>query len=151
MLAVDVNRDGLSRSESAGCETLAGDLTDPEVRARIADWAEGANYLVNSAGVIMIKPIFELTVEDWRRVQTVNAEAMFFLCQKVGPRLSPGRRDRQSLVEFGQARDDRRSRGLCGVQDHDPLDHPLLRLCARLATGEGQRHPAGHCRYADAG
>jgi NAD(P)-dependent dehydrogenase (short-subunit alcohol dehydrogenase family) len=58
--------------------------------ARLADWAEGANYLVKSAGVIMIKPIFELTVEDWRRVQTVNAEATFFLCQQVGQRLIPG-------------------------------------------------------------
>jgi NAD(P)-dependent dehydrogenase (short-subunit alcohol dehydrogenase family) len=90
VLAVDISRGSLSQLESAGCETLAGDVTDPEVRARLADWAEGANYLVNSAGVIMIKPIFELTVEDWHRVQTVNAEATFFLCQQVGRRLIPG-------------------------------------------------------------
>jgi NAD(P)-dependent dehydrogenase (short-subunit alcohol dehydrogenase family) len=90
VLAVDINRGSLSQLESAGRETLAGDVTDPEVRARLADWAEGANYLVNSAGVIMIKPIFELTVEDRRRVQTVNAEATFLLCQQVGPRLIPG-------------------------------------------------------------
>ena len=62
----------------------------PQARAKLADWADGANYLVNSAGVILIKPIFELTVEDWRRVQDVNAEATFFLCQKIGPRLAPG-------------------------------------------------------------
>ncbi|HLW91038.1 MAG TPA: SDR family oxidoreductase [Roseiarcus sp.] len=90
VLAVDVNAGGLSDLERGGCETLVGDLTDGEVRARVADWAEAANYLVNAAGVIMIKPIFELTVDDWRRVQTINAEATFFLCQKVGPRLSPG-------------------------------------------------------------
>src|SRR5262249_50729282 len=63
-------------------------ITDPEARARVADWADGANYLVNSAGVIIIKPIFEVTVEDWRRVQTVNAEATFFLCQEIGPKLA---------------------------------------------------------------
>jgi NAD(P)-dependent dehydrogenase (short-subunit alcohol dehydrogenase family) len=90
VLAVDINRASLGELEKAGCETIAGDVTDPEVRVSLADWAEGANYLVNSAGVIMIKPIFELTVEDWRRVQTVNAEATFFLCQKIGPRLIPG-------------------------------------------------------------
>ena len=56
----------------------------------MADWADGAHYLVNSAGVIVIKPIFEVTVEDWRRVQAVNAEATFFLCQQIGPRLKPG-------------------------------------------------------------
>jgi NAD(P)-dependent dehydrogenase (short-subunit alcohol dehydrogenase family) len=89
VLAVDINRDGLSRFQEDGCETLAADITDPAARANLADWA-GANYLVNAAGVILIKPIFELTIEDWRRVQAVNAEATFFLCQEIGPRLSPG-------------------------------------------------------------
>ncbi len=31
-----------------------------------------------------------MTVEDWRTIQTVNAEAVFFLCQQIGPRLNPG-------------------------------------------------------------
>lgn len=90
VLAVDINREGLGDLEKAGCETLEADITDPQARARLADWAEGANYLVNCAGVILIKSIFELTIEDWRRVQGVNAEATFFLCQKIGPRLTPG-------------------------------------------------------------
>jgi NAD(P)-dependent dehydrogenase (short-subunit alcohol dehydrogenase family) len=90
VLAVDINRDGLSDLKKAGCETFEADVTDPQARAKLADWAEGANYLVNSAGVILIKPIFELTVDDWRRVQAVNAEATFFLCQKIGPRLAAG-------------------------------------------------------------
>ena len=90
MLAVDIDCEGLGRFKEKGCETLVADITDPEARAKVADWAEGANYLVNSAGVILIKPIFELTLDDWRRVQAVNAEATFFLCQKVGPRLTPG-------------------------------------------------------------
>jgi NAD(P)-dependent dehydrogenase (short-subunit alcohol dehydrogenase family) len=90
VLAVDAKADGLAELGGADCETLVADVTDPAARAKIADWADGARYLVNSAGVIIIKPIFELTVEDWRRAQTVNAEATFFLCQKVGPRLAPG-------------------------------------------------------------
>ncbi len=90
VLAVDVNRSGLADLEGVSCKALAGDLTESAVRARVADWAEGADYLVNAAGIIMIKPIFDLTVEDWRRVQTINAEATFFLCQKIGPRLNPG-------------------------------------------------------------
>jgi NAD(P)-dependent dehydrogenase (short-subunit alcohol dehydrogenase family) len=89
-LAIDINRARLSELESAGCETLVADITDPEARARVADRAEGAHYLVNSAGIILIKPIFQVTVEDWRRVQAVNAEATFFLCQQIGPRLDPG-------------------------------------------------------------
>ncbi len=90
VLAVDINGKSLEHFDGDGCETLAADITDPAVREQLADRAAGANYLVNSAGVILIKPIFELTVEDWRRVQTINAEATFFLCQKIGPRLAPG-------------------------------------------------------------
>jgi NAD(P)-dependent dehydrogenase (short-subunit alcohol dehydrogenase family) len=90
VLAVDINRDGLADLRGPHCELLAGDVSDPEFRAKVADRADGAGYLVNSAGVIVIKPIFEVTVEDWRRVQTINAEAIFFLCQKIGPRLQPG-------------------------------------------------------------
>lgn len=90
VLAADIDDAHLADLRAARCETLAADVTDAGVRAKLADWAEGANYLVNSAGIIVVKPIFELTVEDWRRVQTVNAEATFFLCQKIGQRLSPG-------------------------------------------------------------
>ncbi len=149
MLAVDIDCEGLGRFKEKGCETLVADITDPEARAKVADWAEGANYLVNSAGVILIKPIFELTLDDWRRVQAVNAEATFFLCQKVGPReTNSRRRDRQSVVEFGQARDDDRSCCLRGVQDHDPFHHSLLRLRPRAPRRQGQRRPAGDCRHA---
>ena len=46
--------------------------------------------LVNAAGVIELKPIWQFTVEDWRRIQTVNAESIFFLCQGIGPRMPSG-------------------------------------------------------------
>jgi NAD(P)-dependent dehydrogenase (short-subunit alcohol dehydrogenase family) len=90
VLAVDVNAPGLAELEGEGIETLAADVTDSKHRQTIADWADGAHSLVNSAGVVMIKPIFDVTIEDWRRVQTINAEATFFLCQKIGPRLAAG-------------------------------------------------------------
>ncbi len=35
VLAVDINRDGLSCFEKEGCETLAADITDPAVRAKL--------------------------------------------------------------------------------------------------------------------
>jgi uncharacterized UPF0146 family protein len=49
VLAVDINPGGLDLLENAGCETLVADITDPEARVRVAGWAEGARYLVNSA------------------------------------------------------------------------------------------------------
>ena len=90
VLALDINAGSLEDLKGPHCELLVGDVSDATFRARVADWADGAHYLVNSAGVIVIKPIFEVTVEDWRRVQTINADATFFLCQKIGPRLQPG-------------------------------------------------------------
>jgi NAD(P)-dependent dehydrogenase (short-subunit alcohol dehydrogenase family) len=90
VLAVDVAADKLLPLEGPHCTTLVADLSDPAARERLADMADGADYLVNSHGIIMIRPIFEITLEDWRRVQTINAESIFFLCQKIGPRLKPG-------------------------------------------------------------
>jgi len=89
VLAVDLDEKGL-QSLGRDCEPLVADVVDPGARLKIADWAEGAHYLVNCAGVILIKPIFAVTVEDWRRVQAINSEAIFFLCQSLGPRLSEG-------------------------------------------------------------
>ncbi|MBN9023262.1 MAG: SDR family oxidoreductase [Rhizobiales bacterium] len=90
VLAVDRDAAGLAELAAAGCETMVVDLADPAERDRIAERADDLDYLVNSAGMILIKPITEVTVEEWRRVQTVNAEAIFFLCQKIGPRMKPG-------------------------------------------------------------
>ena len=90
VIAVDVAADRLKALEGEHCRTFAADLSDPEAQAKLADLADGADYLVNSHGIILIRPIFEITLEEWRRVQTINAESIFFLCQKIGPRLKSG-------------------------------------------------------------
>lgn len=90
VLAVDVNANALNSLEGPHCKTMAADLSDPAARAKLAEAADGADYLVNSHGIIMIRPIFEVTVEEWRKTQTINAESIFFLCQAIGPRLNAG-------------------------------------------------------------
>lgn len=90
VLAADIDPAKLAGLPGDNCDTISVDLSDPAGRARLADAAEGADYLVNSHGIIRIKPIFEVSVEDWRALQTVNAESVFFLCQQIGPRLKPG-------------------------------------------------------------
>jgi NAD(P)-dependent dehydrogenase (short-subunit alcohol dehydrogenase family) len=69
---------------------MAADLAEPTDRERLAAATGGFDYLVNAAGIILLKPIFDVTVEEWRRIQTVNSESIFFLCQRIGPRLRPG-------------------------------------------------------------
>jgi NAD(P)-dependent dehydrogenase (short-subunit alcohol dehydrogenase family) len=90
VLAVDIAADRLEERAAAGCQTLVADLSDPAGRDKLAAAADGYDFLVNAAGIILLKPIFDVTVDEWRRIQTVNSESIFFLCQKIGPRLRAG-------------------------------------------------------------
>ena len=90
VLAVDVDGQRLEHVAALGCRIFVADLADQAQRAKLADAAGGFDYLVNAAGILFVKPILEVTVEDWRTIQTVNAESVFFLCQQVGSRLNPG-------------------------------------------------------------
>ncbi len=90
VLAVDIDAVGLAAIASQRCETRQVDLADPDERQALTAESAEYDFLVNSAGVILLKPVAEVTVADWRRVQAVNAEAAFFLCQQIGPRLRPG-------------------------------------------------------------
>jgi len=90
VVAVDRDEAGLAGLETAGAKPLVVDLAQPDERARVIESADGADYLVNAAGIIRLEPIFESTLDDWRDIFAVNAEAVFFLCQAIGPRLRPG-------------------------------------------------------------
>jgi NAD(P)-dependent dehydrogenase (short-subunit alcohol dehydrogenase family) len=89
VLAVDRSVDGLEPLAAGGAETLVADLADELERARVVEAGEGADYLVNSAGIIRVAPIGDVTLAEFRDVFAVNVEAVFFLCQQVGPRLAP--------------------------------------------------------------
>jgi NAD(P)-dependent dehydrogenase (short-subunit alcohol dehydrogenase family) len=90
VLGVDIDEAGLEPLAAAGADVLAVDLALPGERERAAEAATDADYLVNAAGIIRLKPILEFTVEDWREIFTVNAESIFFLCQRIGPKLRDG-------------------------------------------------------------
>jgi NAD(P)-dependent dehydrogenase (short-subunit alcohol dehydrogenase family) len=90
VLAVDRDEDGLRHVADAGADTLAADLAAPRERRQVVEAAADADYLVNAAGIIRLRSIWEFTVDDWRDTFAVNAEAIFFLCQEIGPRLRDG-------------------------------------------------------------
>jgi 3-oxoacyl-[acyl-carrier protein] reductase len=74
--------------------TVLGDLSDPAVTAEIADAAQGfggAAVLVNNAALRQATPFEEMTLEQWRRVMTVNLDAAF-LCTRavIGQMLARG-------------------------------------------------------------
>ncbi len=90
VLAVDINESGLEDVVAKGAEPLVADLANLEARDAVIAGGQGYDYLVNAAGIIRLKDLSEFTVADWRELFTVNAEAMFFLCQGIGPSMPAG-------------------------------------------------------------
>jgi len=90
VLAVDMNAAGLEPVTAAGATAFVGDLTDQADRDRLVAAGEGADYLVNAAGIIMLKPILEFTVDDIRRIYAINVEATWDLVSRIGRTMPAG-------------------------------------------------------------
>jgi NAD(P)-dependent dehydrogenase (short-subunit alcohol dehydrogenase family) len=90
VLAVDLNEAGLAPVVDAGARPWACDLTDEAARDRLVREAEGVRYLVNAAGIIRLKPILELTVQDLRDIYAVNVDATWDLVSRIGRTMPEG-------------------------------------------------------------
>jgi NAD(P)-dependent dehydrogenase (short-subunit alcohol dehydrogenase family) len=90
--AVDVNEDGLGEAREAGADVLATDLSDEAGRSAVIDSAaaEPVSFLVNAAGILGLKPIWDVTQADFRRIFAVNLESTWFLCRDVGRQMADG-------------------------------------------------------------
>lgn len=77
-----LQRDGLR------VHTLCGDVaSEPFVRelaARVARDFGAPDALVNNAGISMIVPAEQTTLEQWQRVMNVNLTGPFLLCRELG-------------------------------------------------------------------
>ena len=67
------------------------DVTDANAVKRAVTAAAkalgGIDGLVNSAGVVALGPVTEITIETWRKVIDVNLTGTFLVCQAVVPHL----------------------------------------------------------------
>jgi NAD(P)-dependent dehydrogenase (short-subunit alcohol dehydrogenase family) len=90
VLAVDRDADGLTRLAETGLATLRADLAVAEDRDAIVEAAQGCRFLVNSAGIVLFKPILDVTIEDLRFVYAVNVESVWDLCSRLGRAMPEG-------------------------------------------------------------
>jgi len=91
VLAVDINEAGLAPVVAEGGEACVASVADELGRATIAA-AAGAeiDYLVNAAGILFVRSIWEVGLEEWKRLYAVNVEGTFFTIQALGQRIRSG-------------------------------------------------------------
>jgi len=81
---------------SLGCRALpiAADVTDESsVQAmvhRVVDEMGHVDILINSAGIVSLKPTVEFPVEEWQRILDVNLRGTFICCKEVGKAMLAG-------------------------------------------------------------
>ena len=90
VIGADRNEAGLDRVIDAGGEPFVGDLTSEADRDRLVSLGQGADHLVNAAGIIRLKPILEFTVRDIREIYAVNVEATWDLTSRIGRSMPSG-------------------------------------------------------------
>jgi 3-oxoacyl-[acyl-carrier protein] reductase len=88
---VDVQADRLKDAAAAlgDVPAVVADLAEPEqARAAIHDAAGGLgglDILVNTAGILLMAPLLEITPEDWDRTFAVNVRSMLCTIQAAVP------------------------------------------------------------------
>lgn len=90
VLAVDINAAGMAPLADAGAETIAASVADEADRDRVSEAAGEIDFLVNSAGTLFVKSIWEVTLDEWRKLYAVNVEGTFFMCQRLGRQMRSG-------------------------------------------------------------
>ncbi len=76
---------GEIRAAGGQADAFRADLREPEqsaaMVARVVERFGRLDVLVNNAGVVRVRPLMELTPEDWDFINDVNARGLFFALQ----------------------------------------------------------------------
>ncbi|MBO4208650.1 SDR family NAD(P)-dependent oxidoreductase [Micromonospora echinofusca] len=90
VLAVDRDEQRLAELGEQGLRVLVADLSAPGDRDEVVARGSGASALVNAAGIIRLKPILDIDVQDIRDVYAVNVEAVWDLTSRIGRTMPAG-------------------------------------------------------------
>jgi len=89
--AVVANSRSINPSEVADVITVAGDISDPVVAAKVIATAMTTfgriDTLVNNAGIFVGKPFTEYTQEDYHNILQVNLGGFFHITQQAIPHM----------------------------------------------------------------
>ena len=88
MMMTDINHEkGLQQAEKLGANAafLKLDITEEEEWISVLDETvkrfDRLDILVNSAGMVLIADVEQITLEDWRKVHAVNLDGTFLGCK----------------------------------------------------------------------
>ena len=88
VMMTDINlEEGLQQSEKLGAKAtfLKLDITEEEEWISVLDETvkrfDRLDILVNSAGMVLIADVEQITLEDWRKVHAVNLDGTFLGCK----------------------------------------------------------------------
>jgi NAD(P)-dependent dehydrogenase (short-subunit alcohol dehydrogenase family) len=90
VIGVDRNGPGMASLVAQGAEAIEADLSQERDRDRVVEAGRGAHYLVNAAGIIRLKPIWDITIADLHEVYAVNVDATWDLCSRIGRDIPSG-------------------------------------------------------------
>jgi meso-butanediol dehydrogenase / (S,S)-butanediol dehydrogenase / diacetyl reductase len=92
LLLADLNGDGAKKlADELGQASIQADVTRAADIARMLDiayerWGR-LDVLFNNAGIAEVRPLFELTEEEWDGMLAVNLRAVFFVLQGAAKRM----------------------------------------------------------------
>jgi NAD(P)-dependent dehydrogenase (short-subunit alcohol dehydrogenase family) len=127
--AADIGHEAIGISGDVSSEAFVEDMA-----ARVARDFGGAQVLVNNAGISLIQPAEETTLDQWQKMMAVNLQGPFLLCRAFGKQmLSAGK---GSIVNVASVA------GLGGVihrAAYNTSKHGLVGLTRTLAGEWGGR------------
>jgi NAD(P)-dependent dehydrogenase (short-subunit alcohol dehydrogenase family) len=133
---LDVAADRLTSARASLGEDVLGLVADVRDRAAVASAVAecvesfgGLDTLIHSAGVIHIKPLTQVTEDDWDLVLDVNLKGAFLCAQAAAPALRASRRGRIVLIGSDASR-----RGVSGLQAYCASKFGVLGLTESLAA-----------------
>lgn len=78
-----IEEDMKALKQEIECETIRAELTDPVVAKKAAKRALPIDFLINCAGVVILEPFLDTTIENFNETLNVNVRAMMIVSQIV--------------------------------------------------------------------